>query len=189
MATQAAEFCKKCKVCQKHKLKRTKYGQLPPKNIGDLLVPWETVHIDLIGPYSVTAKQIQPGGTIKEVEMKLTCMTMLDPATGSFEIAQVPYYSIDEVKEDKDDFIDKTSARISKIFEQTWLSRYPRPEEVVCDNGSEFKLHFMTLLKDFDIKPNFWVPQKTQLFFAVLEKKMTFILILFLNRMKSAQQS
>ena len=90
-------------------------------------------------PYTVTAKQIQPCGIIKEVKLKLTCMTILDPSTGWFEIAQVPYYSIDEVKEDKEDFIDKTSARISKIFEQTWLSRYPRPEEVVCDNGSEFK--------------------------------------------------
>ena len=136
---------------QQHKNKR-KYGKLPAKTIKEL-VPWRTVHVDLIGPYSITAKQIQPGGIIKEVELKLTCMTMVDPATGWFEIAEVPYYSIEDVKKDENEYIDKTSARISKIFEQTWLSRYPRPEEVVCDNGSEFKLHFMTLLKDFDIKP------------------------------------
>ncbi|GFH49966.1 hypothetical protein CTEN210_06442 [Chaetoceros tenuissimus] len=151
LSNQAKDFVKTCDVCQQYKKKR-RYGIIPAKTIKEL-VPWRTVHVDLIGPYSVTAKQIQPGGEIKEVELKLTCMTMLDPATGWFEIAQVPYYSIEEVKEDKDDFIDKTSARISLIFEQTWLSRYPRPEEVVCDNGSEFKLHFMTLLKDFDIKP------------------------------------
>lgn len=125
---------------------------MPAKTIKEL-VPWKTVLIDLIGPYSVTAKQIQPGGTIKEVELKLTCMTMVDPATGWFEIAEVPYYSIEDVKKDENQYIDKSSARISRIFEQTWLSRYPRPEEVVCDNGSEFKLHFKALLKDFDIKP------------------------------------
>ncbi|GFH50707.1 hypothetical protein CTEN210_07183 [Chaetoceros tenuissimus] len=122
LSNQAKDFVKTCEVCQQYKKKR-RYGIIPAKTIKEL-VPWRTVHVDLIGPYSVTAKQIQPGGEIKEVELKLTCMTMLDPATGWFEIAQVPYYSIDKVKEDKDDFIDKTSARISLIFEQTWLSRY-----------------------------------------------------------------
>ena len=80
-------------------------------------------------------------------------MTMVDPATGWFDIAEVPYYSIDDVKENNNDYIDKSSARISQIFEQTWLSRYPRPKRIIFDNGSEFKMHFLTLLKDFDIKP------------------------------------
>ena len=116
-------------------------------------MPWRTVHTDLIGPYSITAKQIQPEGKIKEVELKLTAMTMVDPATGWFEIAEVPYYNIDDVKYDKEDYLDKSSARISRIFNHTWLSRYPRPAEIIFDNGSEFKMHFMTLLKDFEIKP------------------------------------
>ena len=47
----------------------------------------------------------------------------------------------------------KSSARISQLFEQAWLGRYPRPKEVIFDNGSEFKMHFVTILKDFDIKP------------------------------------
>ena len=41
---------------------------------------------------------------------------------------------------------------LKNVF-KTWLIRYPWPRKVICDNGSEFKLHFMTLLKDFDIKP------------------------------------
>ena len=49
--------------------------------------------------------------------------------------------------------IYKSSARISRIFDQMWLSRYPRPKEIIFDYGSEFNMHFMTLLKDFDIKP------------------------------------
>jgi hypothetical protein len=154
MATQAAEFCKKCKVCQKHKLKRTKYGQLPPKNIGDLLVPWETVHIDLIGPYSINAQQFQTNGTTTAKEFQLTCMTMIDPVTGWFEIAEVPTFIIEDVKTKTfRESIDKTSARISRLFDQQWLSRYPRPKKVIFDNGSEFKKNFIPLLKDWAIKP------------------------------------
>ena len=151
LSSQAKKFVKTCQVCQKHK-KKGKYGHVPAKTIEDL-VPWRTVHTDLIGPYSITAKQLQPGGAIKEIELKLTAMTMVDPATGWFEIAEVPYYNIDDVKNDEQSYIDKSSARISRIFDQTWLSRYPRPKEIIFDNGSEFKMHFMTLLKDFDIKP------------------------------------
>ena len=78
---------------------------------------------------------------------------MVNPTTGWFEIAQVPYYNIDNITSTTDKYIDKSSARISQLFNQFWLSRYPRPNEVVFDNGSEFKMHFMRLLKDFDIKP------------------------------------
>eukprot|EP00970_Alexandrium_tamarense_P007287 scaffold1320_cov130-Alexandrium_tamarense.AAC.1 len=48
--------------------------------------------------------------------------------------------------------IDKTSARISRLFNQCWLSRYPRPRYVIYDNGSEFKLHFERLFDDFGVK-------------------------------------
>ena len=68
-------------------------------------------------------------------------MTMLDPTTGWFEIAKVPSHDIG-------------SARISQIFNKTWLSRYPRPAKVVYDHGSEFKLHFKELILDYGIKPS-----------------------------------
>jgi hypothetical protein len=116
-------------------------------------VPWRTVHIDLIRLYMITAKQTQPGGEIKEIKLTLTAMTMVDPATGWFEIVEVPYYSIEDVKKDELNYINKSSARISKLFNQTWLSCYSRPKQVIFDNGSDFKMHFMTLLKDFDIEP------------------------------------
>ena len=44
-------------------------------------------------------------------------------------------------------------ARISRLFDQAWLSRYPRPKQVVFDNRSEFKKDFVPLLKDWSIKP------------------------------------
>ena len=152
LQNQAKAFVKTCKVCQEYK-KKKKYGHLPPKDIDDELTPWKTVHLDLIGPYTVTCKQTQPGDIIKEVELNLVAMTMVDPATGLFEMVEVPYYDAEGIKNGNQDLIDKTSARISKLFNNTWLCRYPRPREVIFDNGSEFKKNFVVLLKDFDIKP------------------------------------
>ena len=62
----------------------------------------------------------------------------LDPATGWFEITEIP---------------DKTSARISQIFNSTWLARYPCPRKIIFDNGNEFKNDFLPLLRDFSNKP------------------------------------
>ena len=67
-------------------------------------------------------------------------MMFIGPVTGWFETAKVSY-------------VDQSSARIWQLFSQTWLSRYPRPQRVHFDNGSEFKKHFTPLLKDFGIKP------------------------------------
>ena len=75
---------------------------------------------------------------------------------------EVPQYIAQELQESKDtkskklvdnSFIDKSSARISRLFDQVWLSRYPRPKKVIFDNGSEFKKDFVPLLKEFSIKP------------------------------------
>jgi hypothetical protein len=78
------------------------------------LKPWHTVHVDLIRPYTVTAKQQQPAKKIVSTgELKLTCMTFIDPATGWVEIAEVPTYDLDEVKAGTKEYIDKTSTRIS----------------------------------------------------------------------------
>jgi len=43
-------------------------------------------------------------------------MTMIDPATGWFEIVQVPNYYPEK---DNLETIDKTSARISQLFNNT----------------------------------------------------------------------
>ena len=48
---------------------------------------------------------------------------------------------------------DKSSARISQIFNNTWLAQSPRPQKVIFDNGNEFKKDFLPILKDFHIKP------------------------------------
>jgi hypothetical protein len=164
---QAREWCVKCSTCQKFKKRNHKYGHLPPKEVGELK-PWDTVCVDLIGPYKILAKQRQPDGSIKKKDLTLCAMTFVDPATGWFEIAEIPYVdycSLEQVvkKSKKDEqylqkvlqsrSMDKSSARISQLFNQVWLSRYPRPRRVIFDNGVEFKKDFLPLLADYDIKP------------------------------------
>ena len=46
---------------------------------------------------------------------------------------------------------DKTSDRIARLVNKTWFSRYPRPVDVVFDNGSEFKLYLLRLLDTFGV--------------------------------------
>ena len=67
-------------------------------------------------------------------------MTFIDPATGWFEIEEFP-------------IIDQSSAGISQISNEVWMSRYPRPRKVIFNNGSEFKRNFIPLIKDFSVKP------------------------------------
>ena len=139
MINQARNYCTRCPKCQKFKKRSTKYGHVPPKE-AETMEPWHTVCVDLIGNYSVKAKVRQTDGSIKVCEINLLCMTFIDPATGWFEIVEVPQ-------------IDQTSARMSQLFDEVWLSRYPRPRKVIYDNGTEFKKNFQPLLKDFAIKP------------------------------------
>ena len=41
---------------------------------------------------------------------------------------------------------------IAKLINKTWLSRYPRCQNLIYDNGSEFKLHFEHLCDSYGIK-------------------------------------
>ena len=78
---------------------------------------------------------------------------MIGPATGCFEIFEVPTFDLGEVTGGNDEYIDNSSARVSQFFNNTCLSRHPRPRKVVFDKRSEFKQYFNPLLKDSDIKP------------------------------------
>ena len=119
------KHCYRCKQCQMYKKRKGKFGRIPTKILGEQ-EPWSTVHINLIGLYSVTAKKCLPDGTIVDNEYKITCMTFLDSETGWFEIAEVPQYLVKDIKtEEFRESIDKSLARISQIFNNVWLSRYP----------------------------------------------------------------
>ena len=78
---------------------------------------------------------------------------MIDFSTGWFEIFEIPTFDLKQVALGNDEYTDKSSDRLSQLFNNRWICRYPGPRKVVFDNGSEFKRYFTTFLKDFDIKP------------------------------------
>jgi hypothetical protein len=57
----------------------------------------------------------------------MLALTMIDPATGWFEIVEATI---------------KSATSIQDLFHNTWLARYPRPQFIVFDNGIEFKREF-----------------------------------------------
>ena len=66
-------------------------------------------------------------------------MTMADPATGWFEIFEIP---------------DRGAETTALVFGRQWLSRYPRPKRCIFDNGNEFLGNeFQEMLKSFGITP------------------------------------
>ena len=150
MSRDIEKFTKHCKRCQLGKRRKRKYAQLPPKIA--VITPWQQVCVDLIGPYTVKGKD--------KTCVEFMCMTMIDPATGWFEVVELPTVAVyrefkkakGEIEHVEDEILDRTSACISQLFNKTWLSRYPRPAEVLCDNGSEFKKDFAALLKSYSIK-------------------------------------
>ena len=80
LRTTVHDACKKCPTCQRAKTTNQKYGKLPPKQAETN--PWDTLFVDLIGPYTIPRKGKNP--------LKLWYLTMIDPATGWFKMAQIP---------------------------------------------------------------------------------------------------
>ena len=120
MRDTVISVCARCKACQVNKPSNQKLGILPPKTAE--VIPWETLCIDLIGPYTIGKGKYST---------TLHCLTMIDPATGWFEIAEVPSKKADD---------------IANVLEMTWFSRYPWPVEVVMDRGKEFMAEVKSLL-------------------------------------------
>jgi hypothetical protein len=80
--------------------------------------PWDKMCIDLIGPYTIRGKGKQ--------DLMCKYVTMIDPATGWFEIHQ---------------YDDTRSITVANIAEQEWFSRYPWPTQITYDRddrGSEY---------------------------------------------------
>ena len=114
--------CKACNVCRSHKAGSKSYGKLPPKEAET--IPWHTLCIDLIGPYKF--------GTGKNA-IELQCLTMIDPATGWFKIA---------------DISNKRADYLANTIEFTWLTRYPWPTEIRMDKGQEVAAEVAAALKN-----------------------------------------
>jgi len=122
--------CNKCAICQTCKRSHQKYGKLPPKDDPDEMKPWEKLCVDLIGPYKIYRKG--------KTTLSLWCVTMIDPATGWFEMKEIKTKSADVV---------------SNVVDQTWLTRYPYPTILTYDRGPEFMAEFAKMItEDYGIK-------------------------------------
>lgn len=119
------EQVKACEKCQLAKRKRLKYGHVPMKNVDTETQPWRRLCVDCIGPYKIKRRNQSP--------LEFQAVTMIDPATSWFEMRQLETKKADEV---------------ANMVEQTWLTRYPMPEEITFDGGPEFKAEFKKLVEE-----------------------------------------
>ena len=115
--------CKQCQLCKKQ---RKRYGHLPPKE-AENPTPWNRVNVDMIGPYTVQT----PTKTYY-----LRALTMIDPATGWFEVK---------------DISNPAANDCMQAFDDVWLSRYPRPQYLGYDNGNEYKNVFEEMHKNYSM--------------------------------------
>jgi hypothetical protein len=106
----------------------TNFAQLPAQEATS--VPWEQVHMDLIGPWNIKVKG-------HKKPLQFIALTCIDPVLNLLEVGTVK---------------DKMSEQVTKTFECLWLSHYPQPRTCVHDRGPEFVAHeFQTVLEDTGI--------------------------------------
>jgi hypothetical protein len=78
------------------------------------LLPWREVAVDLIGPWT---------SQIGNQKHRFIASAMIDMVTDLVEVVRI---------------VNKTAAHVALHFENTWLSRHPRPIHLICDQGGEF---------------------------------------------------
>ena len=65
--------------------------------------------------------------------LKLWRLTMINPATGWLEMAQIP---------------NKTAAEIADITKKIWFTRYQLPQRIVFDCGTKFMAEFSKICQN-----------------------------------------
>ena len=110
------DIVSKCLICPQVRTSSRSAGQLAPRQAP--ILPWSEVHIDFIGPWTVK---------VNKFKMEFDALTCIDPVTNLIEIVRLKG--------------PKTANNARILFENHWLSRYPRPTRVVHDNGPEFIGH------------------------------------------------
>ena len=92
------EHVKRCPTCQKNKRSNAKYAHLPEK-VAEAN-PWEKLCVDLVGPYTLEKRKVKG----RKKDLILWAITMIDPATGWFEMREIK---------------DKTVITVANVVEQT----------------------------------------------------------------------
>jgi len=82
--------CKNCKNCAASKDHDQKIGLLPPKPTPEI-TSRHTPCVDLVGPYKFGDEK-KP-----KTHIELHCMTMVDPATGFFEMVEIGQKTVDAI--------------------------------------------------------------------------------------------
>ena len=74
----------------------------------------------------------------RETLIKFWCLTMIDPDTGWFKMAQIP---------------NKMAAEIADITKKTWFTCYRLPHPILFDCGTKFMAKFVkTCQTDYGLK-------------------------------------
>ena len=130
------KFSKTCDICQRQKITGTKkYGKIPLSKDWDKFGPWECVHVDMVGPWSI---KFQLTKQSKIITVSLLALTMIDRATNWPEFAIA---------------FDASAKHNAILFDKEWLCCYPRPLQVIIDNGGEFLgKEFQEMLASYGIK-------------------------------------
>ena len=112
MRTRVERLVTVCEACQRHKLSGRGYGELPPREAQ--IAPWQQIAVDLIGPWKIR---------VNENLLTFRALTIIDTVTNLPELIRIS---------------NKSAAHVGLQLENAWLSRYPRPQEIIFDQGSEF---------------------------------------------------
>ena len=94
-----SSLCKdyRCNInCKKYKQLQQQYGHLPPRNA--LVVPWDKVAVDLIGPWKIK---------VNSQLFTFNALMCINPVTNLVEITRIQ---------------NKTSRHVAQQFENCWLS-------------------------------------------------------------------
>ena len=118
------KFVSNCS-CNREKTSNKKYGQLMPPV--SATIPFQHIAMDILGPFDFAAE-----------EEDVNILTIIDLCTRWIEL--VP--------------LSRTTGReIAIAFDNQWLCRYPKPEIVTTDQGSNFlSEEFQEMLKSYSIK-------------------------------------
>ena len=106
-----------CDICKRMKTGHRQLGQLAPRIA--ISAPWEEVHVDCIGNWKYSVS--------KNLSIDVRALTMIDPVTNLLEVVRLHKAP--------------TAQEVMRAFENTWLSRYPKPLRVISDRGPEFIGH------------------------------------------------
>ena len=126
---RVTELIRTCDSCQRNKMIRQQYGELPERQAH--MVPWRDLAVDLCGPWTIRDKH--------GFDHTFTALTVIDVVTNYVEIIRLN---------------NNTAEYVAQQFENNWIARYPRPVTVIYDPGPEFKGAFKEMLNRFGIIPN-----------------------------------